>query len=453
MFQGHGNVGKELKPLPTHNGTGVLQYAPSLNSQPFAYDPKEIDAVLLTHAHLDHCGRLPLLANPHRTGVLQYAPANHTTSPFKAPIFMTPATRDLCELTLYDSAKISQEDKGRDALYTEREVTAVLKQSQLVEYHQPFAVGSWTITYRDAGHIMGSASLELVHKTGKRFVFSGDLGNSPEPLLKPTELFDQADVVVMESTYGDRTHSSEDPAHVLAQEIQAIEKSQGTLLIPAFSVERTQELLHIIDHLKKMNQIELRTPVFLDSPMAIRSTQIYREFIEHYSPELAQHTAIDDPFDFPYLIQCETVRESKFVTHVPGPKVIIAGSGMMTGGRILHHAKHFLPKNNTRLLIVGFQAEGTLGRMILDGAKRVFINHREVHVHASIRKSSGLSAHADQPKLLTWLKHIQGVKMVCLVHGEPLPRQVLSTLIHDRLNIQQVHLPHYGETVMVNNPI
>ena len=297
-------------------------------------------------------------------------------------------------------------------------------------------VGSFNCELCDAGHILGSASV-LLEKNGKKIIFSGDFGNSPEDLLKPTQTFNQAEVVVMESTYGDKEHAQEKPLQVLQEEINKIENDNSTLLIPAFAIERSQEILHYIDHLKKSKPIKEDTLVFLDSPMAQKSTQVYKKYKQLYSPELYEHSQNDDPFAFPGLIETEKTHESLNIKKSLGAKVIIAGSGMMTGGRVLNHAVDVLPNPNNRLLIVGFQAMGTIGRQILDGEKVININGQAVFVKAHVRKTSGMSAHADRPKLLAWLKKISGVEKVFLTHSEDSVRKIFA----QKINHLKVILP------------
>ncbi len=362
-------------------------------------DVSVLKGVILTHAHLDHCGRLPWLI---KMG-------------YKGPIYMTAATGDLMEIALLDMAKINREG--------DHEVQELLKLIHIVDYRQRFTIGDYTCELCDAGHILGSASV-LVEKNDQKIIFSGDLGNSPEDLLSPTQTFPEADTVIMESTYGDRTHADEDPLQVLAEEINAVETDSSTLLIPAFAIERSQELLHNIDHLKKTNKIKADTLVFLDSPMAKKATEVYRKYKNLYSPELAEHVKIDDPFNFPGLVVVESAGESNNIMKFKGAKVIIAGSGMMTGGRVLNHARKVLIDSKNRLLIVGYQAMGTMGRKILDG---------EIKIEASLRKSSGMSAHADSPKLLAWLSSIVGVKKVFLIHGEDSVRKIMASKISNQV--------------------
>ena len=397
------------------------------NYEPLDFDPERVDSVIVTHAHLDHCGRLPLLAQRN----------------FGGQIFMTEASRELVEIVLLDCAKLSREDREKVPLYNEEEVAEVLTRVKTVGYDEEFDLGGGFIgRLVDAGHILGSASVEIT-KEGRKIVFSGDLGNSPQDLIRPTEYIKQGEMVVMESTYGDRLHGIEDPKVTIAEEIKAVEKSGGTLLIPAFSLERTQELLHILDHLKKAGEVKADVKVYLDSPMAIRTTEVFKRHEELYNRELKGHRKNDDPFDFPGLVIVENGRESRKIKLTKGAKVIIAGSGMMTGGRMIQHAEEFLPQETTRLLFVGYQAVGTLGRRVLGGQKKVYINGQEIEVRAQIREVTSMSAHADQAQLLKWLEQIKGVRQVFLTHGEE-GRLVLAEKIKTDLQLP-VRMPVLGE--------
>lgn len=399
------------------------------NYEKLAFNPSEVDGVVITHAHLDHCGRLPMLV----------------FRGFKGTIFMSEPTRSLVEVILNDAARIAQEDKIHEPLYTDEEVDQVLKMIQIVQYDTPVVVGDLSITFRDAGHILGSSIIEVVdQKDNKKVVFSGDLGNTPEDIVRPTHFVDKADVVVMESTYGDSSHPSDDPTQILQEAINQTEKTGGILLIPAFSIERTQEILHRIHHMKKDKKIKEDTPVFLDSPMAIRTTLIFKDYKTFYNEELRSHT--DDPFHFEGLVISESARDSKEIIKAMNPKVIIAGSGMMSGGRILHHALHYLARDTTRVLFVGYQSEETLGRRILSGEKKIQIDKQHITVRAHISQIQSFSSHADQPKLLNWLGHIKGVQKVFLIHGEDPQRTVLSAKIKSELKIDDVILPKLGES-------
>lgn len=424
-----GETTRLLIDLGMYQGTADVEVH---NRDPLLFSPSKLTSVALTHAHLDHCGRLPLL----------------TKNGYRGKFYMTDATAALVELTLMDSAKIAAEDNEDDPLYTLEDVERVLYQIRTVAYDAPFEVGEFTLTMRDAGHILGSASIEVAMDTPdgrKVVVFSGDLGNSPEDIVKPTEVIKQADAVVMESTYGDRLHPKENASDIIMREMNEIERTGGVLLIPAFSVDRTQEILHKINHLKQEGKVQEDTPVFLDSPMAIRATRIYEQYRNLYGKEMSAHATHGDPFDFPGLFVTERAAESRKISEHKGAKVIIAGNGMMMGGRILGHAKQFLPLDTTRLLIVGYQGEETLGREILEGAKLVTIKGAQVPVNATIANASSMSAHADQNQLMAWLSNIRGLKAVFLVHGEDPSRHAIAEKISRELGIGRIEIPHLNE--------
>lgn len=403
-----------------------------LNYQKPHFDPSRVKGVVLTHAHLDHCGRLPMLVY----------------GGFKGKIYMTAPTFSLIEVILNDAAKVAEEKVDVPPLYGADEVRKTLSMVEVVEYEKEIVFGTFAVKFIDAGHILGSASVEIVDRAdGKKAIFSGDLGNTPEDIIKPTVFSDSADIVVMETTYGDKVHPDEDPTQILQEEINKVEAESGVLMIPAFSLERTQELLHKINHLKKDGKIRMDTPVFMDSPMGIRATEIFKQFREFYNEELQSHT--DDPFGFEGLAVTIEARDSKEIIKAMEPKVIIAGSGMMSGGRILHHAANYLSNKTTRLLFVGYQAEETLGRKILQGAKNVVISDRNVTVKASIREIKTMSSHADQKKLLNWLGHIKGVKKVFLVHSDVEQRITFQKKIQETLGLTDITLPLNGQEIEV----
>lgn len=411
---------------------GMFQGPPNiekLNREPFDFDASLLTGVVLTHAHLDHCGRLPIL--------LQKG--------FKGKIWMTPPTKDLTELSLLDTAKINNGKNGNKTLFNRDQAVKTIMRFETIDYRTPFTIGDFTTTFRDAGHIMGSASLEIEDKKPnsqiKKVIFSGDLGNSPEPLVEKTETIDRGDAVIMESTYGGRLHPEGDSVGVIKSEITEIQATKGTLLIPAFSLERTQELLHLIMHLKKNGEIPIQLPVYLDSPMAQRATSIYLNHKNNFNPHIQNDLKVGSPFIFPGFSNVEGIRESKALYEDVNPKVIIAGSGMMTGGRIVEHAAHYLPIISTRLLIVGFQGEATLGRELLEGSKKVTIDGMSIDVKATVTSIKTMSSHADQAQLMNWLKNIKNVKKVFLTHGEDEPRKILAQKIQQDIGIKDISLP------------
>lgn len=388
------------------------------NFEPFAYDPKSVDAILLTHAHLDHCGRIPLL---RQLG-------------FRGEIFSTPATRDLAELIMADAAAVMLHETrqfGDEPLYRVVDVAAVMPHFKPVEYRTKTEIlPGVTLELFEAGHILGSATI-VVEVDGKRLVFSGDLGNQPVPILRPPAAPPAADIVVMETTYGDRLHESgQDRRAKLRAVIRRLATQKGLLLIPAFALERTQELLYEIHSLVEEESIPA-LPVFLDSPLAIAATQIYYNYSRYYDEDamILQKNGID-LFKFPLLKMTQTVGQSKAIAGVPNPKIIIAGSGMMEGGRILHHAKDYLTDSATTLLIVGYQAAGTTGRQLFEGKRRVKILGKWLVVKAHVVAITAYSAHADQAALRHWLGSIKTKPAsVFLVHGEQSSAETFAKLI------------------------
>jgi len=405
---------------------GMFQGLPEiekLNYDRFDFDCTKLIGAVLTHAHLDHCGRLPILVPGGFTG----------------QVWMTQPTAELVELSLIDSAKIAKL-KDQPVLYNQIQVNQILTKFKTVNYQSPVTVGDFVVIFRDAGHILGSASLEIL-VDNQIIVFSGDMGNSPSDLLRPTEMISRGDVVVMESTYGDSLHPDDIPRDILKSEINSVESSGGTLLIPAFSLDRTQELLHLIMHLKQDGLVKNGTPVFLDSPMAVKATNIYMKYPRSFNSHLQTELKTGCPFDFPGLEMTRKRQDSESIQGRSGPKVIIAGSGMMTGGRIIDHAVHYLPRPTTRLLIVGYQGEETLGRHLQTGDKLVDIEGVKIPVEGVVNDTAGMSSHADQSQLLRWLKAIKNTKKVFVTHGEDQPRKVLAGKIQSDLSIADVNLP------------
>ncbi|HEU4932238.1 MAG TPA: MBL fold metallo-hydrolase [Pyrinomonadaceae bacterium] len=398
----------------------------------------KLDAVVLTHGHLDHVGRLPLL----------------TRKGYKGPVHATRATLDLATLVLKDSTYIQMQDLKREnqkraraklpplePLFEEADVRKLKPLVAPVKYNQRFTVARG-IEARlvDAGHVIGSASIELtVHENGRKkvVVFSGDLGPRGAPLLNDPEPFREADAVIMESTYGDRNHRSLHDTALEGREIitRAIQK-KAKILVPIFAIGRTQLLLYLLGGAFK-NKTLPPFPIYLDSPMAIEATTIYRRNNELFdrealemvqSGELRRSLATARP--------CAKPGESKALNSVKGPCVIMAGSGMCNGGRILHHLRHNLPNPDTAVLMVGFQSQGTLGRKLVDGAKSLTMFGEEVPVRASIHTMGGFSAHADQSGLLDWYGVMAPSRpRTIITHGEDGARKVLSGLIKDRYGV------------------
>ena len=419
---------------------GMFQGIPeidALNTKPFEYDCRQLEGAILTHAHLDHCGRLPILLQKGYNGY----------------IWMTPPTKELAEISLLDSAKIAIQDH-KQGLFDNNQAQLTIERFRTQEYRVPFQVGDFQVTFRDAGHIIGSAILEIEdlapNSDVRKIIFSGDLGNTPEDLVHETELIDEADVVVMESTYGDRLHEIEDAYGILQNEINIIEKTNATLLIPVFALERTQEILHMIMHLKRDGKMQEETPVYLDSPMAEKATMVYlnhpNEFNDHIKQDLQD---IGTPFGFSGLELIHKKGSSEGLHHHEGAKIILAGSGMMSGGRIVGHAGYYLQNPKNRLLIVGYQGEGTLGRELMEGKREVIIDKKVVQILGSINATHAMSSHADQQQLMNWVGHIKNVKKVILTHGEEHSRKTLAMRISEELKISEVIMPHIHDEIVI----
>lgn len=405
----------------------------SRNWQDPPFRPSEIDAIVLSHAHIDHSGYLPLVV---RKG-------------FRGPIYCTPGTKDLLHILLRDSAHIQEEDAARAnrygytkhkpalPLYTMEDAEAALKLVQAHSYEKEFSVTDGVrAIFRRAGHILGSATVELQlgEKDPLKLVFSGDLGRWGRPILRDPDPVKEADVLILESTYGDRLHPK-NAKEELARIIREAAEHHRAVLIPAFAVGRTQELIWTIRQLEEENLIP-SLPVFIDSPMAINVTDIYCKHPEDH--DLEMKTLMDEkrcPLCCKQYHLARTPQESKALNRFTGAVIIISASGMATGGRILHHLKHRLPDKRTTVLLAGFQAAGTRGRALQDGAKSVRIHGEEIQVRAKIETIDGLSAHADQDEIFRWLNKFQGKpKQVYLVHGEEKAAHNLALAIKERLH-------------------
>jgi metallo-beta-lactamase family protein len=417
------------------------------NAEPFGFDPAKIDYVLLTHAHLDHCGRLPLLV---KRG-------------FRGEIVTTAATRELSRLVMMDAAHLQEEEArrrehgpvhhGKHAhqvapLYSILDAFTVLDFfGRIAAYRQPVELAPGIrATFLDAGHILGSASIFLeLEERGRRcsVLFSGDLGNVGSPLLRDPDTPPKADAVVMETTYGDRLHKPFIPS---VQEffgaVADTFKRGGNVIIPTFALERAQEILFFLREGEEQGALSRSTQVFLDSPMAISATEIFERHPECYDPETAElFRAGRDPFHLPGLHFTRETTESMAINSIDGGAIIMAGSGMCTGGRIRHHLKHNLVREDCSVIFVGYAATGTLARHLIDGAKEVRIHGEEIPVHARIHTINGFSAHADQAELLAWHGRIGGPARTFLVHGE---EQTMSSFAR-LLQGTQVEMPALNE--------
>jgi metallo-beta-lactamase family protein len=458
---------------------------------PFAFDADALDAVLLTHAHLDHCGRLPALC---RAG-------------YRGPIHATRATADLSEIVLRDAAKLQVEfaerwnrrhrrraeeaaaeaeteavaeevetddetlperlrkappegrTETRAPLYDDHDVDRTMEQMRGCDYDEEVTITDGvTAVFHDAGHILGSAIIELRVADGdasRTIVFSGDLGRDDTPIVRDPTPLTHADHVVVESTYGNREHAPHDEAiDELVAAIAEVADDEGVLLMPAFAIGRTQEVIWVLDQLVRDGRIP-RVPLYLDSPMASRATRVYDEHPETYDDETAQLLRSgESPLKYPGQQFTDSVEESKAIRHANRPIMVVASSGMLTGGRVMHHLKDFLPDPKCTLLFIGYQGEGTLGRHLQDGATSARIDGEEFPVRCRVRSISGFSAHADQHELEAWLRHFGRdagrddavPKSVFIVHGDPDAAEAFAGRIRSELRME-AHVPRHRETV------
>ncbi len=470
---------------------GMFQGSPEeveRNLMPFAFETDTLDAVLLTHAHLDHCGRIPALAK----------------AGFRGPIHATRATVDLAEIVLRDSAKLQVEfterwnrrqarkaeqqaadaesesvatetdDESlpermrkappegrtttREPLYDDHDVDRAMDQMRGCDYGDEVAVTDGiSAVFHDAGHILGSAIIELRISDGeasRTIVFSGDLGRDDTPILRDPAQLTHADNVVVESTYGNREHAPHDEAiEELVVAIGEVAEDEGVLLMPAFAIGRTQEVVWVLDDLVRNGRIP-RIPLYLDSPMASRATQVYYDHPEAYDEKTGELLRSgDSPLKYPGQQFTDTPEESKAIRYANRPIMVVASSGMLTGGRIMHHLKDFLPDPKCTLLFIGYQGEGTLGRHLQDGGKTARIDGQELDVRCRVRSISGFSAHADQHELEAWLGHFGKAggppKTVFIVHGDPDAAEAFAGRIRSELHMD-AHIPKHRETVSLS---
>ncbi len=427
--------GKLLIDCGMHQGERMCS---TKNLEPFGFDATHVDAVVVTHAHFDHTGRLPNLMKDGYTG----------------KIFMTPPTKGLVQIILEDSVHVMAENAkkcGDPVPYGIDELHAMLENVVTVPYHhviKPFSGVS--VEFFDAGHILGSSFIRVVvDETGesKTFIFSGDIGNDDVPILPDTEDRPFADIVLCEATYGKADHEpAETREGKLAEFVKKIIGRGGTVLIPAFSVERTQEILFALDQLLQRGEIP-PIPMYLDSPLAIKATELYRHFSDHLSFEHPASPGKDgDWFRFPSLTETPTGTMSKMINEDRSPKIIIAGNGMMTGGRIMHHLARYISDVKTGILIVGYQARHTMGKMIQDGATEVSIHGDKFQVRATVEQIHAFSAHGDQKKLTRFVQGVGALpSTVFLVHGEQETKEIFATHLRTTLNVN-VQIPHITQT-------
>lgn len=407
------------------------------NFAPFPYDPSSISALIVTHAHADHIGRIPRLVH----------------SGFKGAIYSTPATKDLAALMFDDALKVMGQDaerKGCEMLYEKEDAEKSLSLWQTHEYHKPFSLGDAQVEFFDAGHILGSA-LVHIRRSEKTIIFTGDIGNSPEPILNDVESPEGAQYVVMESVYGDRLHEARDERRErLRLCIEDTRTRKGTLLIPSFSIERTQILLYEMNTMIEEGIMKPIT-VYLDAPLAIEVTGVFRKYKEILNPASREHfESGHDPFSFKSLTLTAHTGESQAIHKSPSPKIVIAGAGMSSGGRIRSHEKYYLGDKHATVLFVGYQAPGSLGRRIQDGEKRVEIDGEHIRVYARIATLTGYSGHADRDQLLDFVdKAGTSLKRVFVTMGEPQASLFFAQRVRDFLGVDAV-VPHASETIEID---
>jgi metallo-beta-lactamase family protein len=442
--------GRILLDCGMHQGGDAVD---RLHDESFAFDPASIDAVILSHAHLDHSGLLPRL---YKDG-------------FSGPVLCTPATAELLRIMLHDSAGLYFRDlehknrrnarRGRPLLeptYGMEDVEAILKACIGIGYRQPYALGDeglGSLCFRDAGHILGSAITELTLNEGgkeKRLVFSGDLGKTDSVLMREPAQLHEADVLLMESTYGDRDHRPElDTLDELRDILRETWSLGGSVMIPAFAVGRTQELLFDLGTLHHRGELDL-WQVFLDSPMAISVTQVYDHWLKLLDAEdiraLSDVNKSSLEGFLPSLNLTPDTEQSMAINRIKGGAIIIAGSGMCTGGRIRHHFKQRIWDDRNTIIFAGFQAQGTLGRLLVDGASHIRLFGDEYIVKARIATLGGLSAHAGQNQLVSWRSAFGSVPKTYLVHGEEEAQNVLAGRLRNELHCD-VEIPRRGDTV------
>jgi metallo-beta-lactamase family protein len=432
--------------LTTGVGTNILidcglvqgeRTASEENYLDFGFDISNISALIISHSHLDHVGRIPKLVKEGYSG----------------PIYSTPQTKELARIVLEDAVQllaVEAKERGVEPLYSEQDVPRIFDQWKVFQYHEQIKISpELTLVLKDAGHILGSSMLEfsiMEQNLEKKILFSGDLGNSPAPLLRDTENIGDVDYLVIESTYGDRNHESKEAR---VQKLEEVVKSTisrgGTLVIPAFSVDRTQVLLYELNNMVEKNRIP-RVPVFVDSPMAIKATEVYRKNSHLFNDKVQEQIAKgDDIFSFPHLEFTFSKNDSQDIDKLKGAKIILAGSGMSVGGRVVGHEAHYLPDERNTILLVGYQTAGSLGRRLADGTKKVNIHGQSIPVKAKIETLYGYSAHKDSDHLVEFVTTAtERLKNVFVVMGEPKSEMFLAQRINNELMTKAI-VPESGE--------
>lgn len=419
----------------------------SRNQADFGHDPRSIRVLILTHAHIDHSGRVPLLIKKG----------------FSGKIISTAATADLCEIMLRDSAHLMMEAAEHEShhsdqrrrplagpLYEEKDVAAAMRHFTPIRYNKEHDLGRFSIRFMDAGHILGSAMIELSFGK-KRLVFSGDLGRPGAPFLRDPEKVDAADWLVLESTYGDMDHGNiADRGKILLNIILETLERGGNVVIPAFAIGRTQEILYELNPYAEKGVLS-GVSCFVDSPMAISATEIYARHPECFDEEtLSLLRSGDSPLEFPGIQYTRSQDESKAIYDHRGPRIIISASGMCTGGRVLHHLIKNLEQKDSTILFVGYQADGTIGRRLLDGARKIRILDKDLDVKAQITSMDAFSAHAGRKEILSWLRSFrQFPDKVFLNHGEPRATRALAEAIRTEFD-SEVTIPEMGQKYLLS---
>lgn len=410
------------------------------NHKAFIYNPVDMDFLLVTHAHMDHIGKIPKLIKDG----------------FKGVIYSTPETLELTKLMLEDALKLTTQEAEHtktEPLYKEQDVRKAFSLWKTIQYHTDFHLApGYTLYLKDSGHVLGSSMFELTYTAEgedkkRKIVFTGDLGNSPTPLLRDTEDITDADYLIMESVYGDKNHEGRD--HRLQKFEDVLNdniRRGGTLVMPVFSLEKSQELLYEMHKMFDQKKVK-PVPVYFDSPLAIKLTAIYKKMNKDFNDAANTESKRHDLFNFPNLHVCETAEESKAILRQPSPKVVMAGSGMSNGGRIQHHEAHYLSDPNNTIVFIGYQAVGTLGRTIQDGATQVEILGQVIPIRAHIETINGYSSHKDSDHLMKFVEQTaDAVRKVFVVMGETKSSLFLVQRLRDYLGVQAVH-PNEGDTV------